>query len=255
MRTLSILFICLFVSTSLFAQNEQERINNIKKSLDFIYATGTSLNSTEEASSNAKELLSLEIEQWLKENAKGSHTGYVAKAANNMSEIETKRGNLYRTFVYVKKSDILSFGTEDEILMVTIANDSVSKTMDTLPILNSNTTTQRDAPPTRVNSTTTSSGQITITSAEKELLVIRNLTEINAFIAKGSKDGTIRAYGKYDNNTRLFSITYFFLINKDGNVIAYLKKDGNIVINLGSGKEDSIENHGRCGVIWFQFAE
>ncbi len=254
MRTLSILFICLFVSTSLFSQNEQERINNIKKSLDFIYATGTSLNSTEEASSNAKELLSLEIEQWLKENAKGSHTGYVAKAANNMSEIETKRGNLYRTFVYVKKSDILSFGTEDEILMVTIANDSVSKTMDTLPIIAHSVAPQRNTA-LNIMSSNLATTTFSPTLAEKEIQAIRNLTEINAFVAKGSKDGTIRAYGKYDNNTRLFSITYFFLINKDGNVIAYLKKDGNIVINLGSGKEDSIENHGRCGVIWFQFAE
>lgn len=244
----------MFVSTSLLAQNEQERINNIKKSLDFIYATGTSMNGSEEASSNAKELLSLEIEQWLKENAKGAHTGYVAKAVQNMSEIETKRGNLYRTFVYVKKSDILSFGAEDNILMVTIASDSSSKKMDTLSISTSHTTPMRDIAPNDMPhySAITS---FSPTLAEKELQTIRNLTEINAFIAKGSKEGTIRAYGKYDSNTRLFSTTYFFLINKDGNVIALLKKDGNKIINLVSGKKDSIEDYGRCGVIWFQIAE
>lgn len=254
-KKLSIICFFLFATTYLFAQNEQERINNIKKSLDFIYATGTSMNSAEEASSNAKELLSLEIEQWLKENAKGAHTGYVAKAANNMSEIETKRGNLYRAFVYVKKTDILSFGDADAILMVTIANDSSQKTMDTMPIMAPKTTFKQEVTPSMVYNTSTTYAPLPMTTAEKEICAIRTLSEINAYIAKGDKNGTIKAFGKYDRNTRLFSRTYFFLINKDGNVVATLKKDGNSVLNLDTGKDDSIENHGRCGVIWFQFAE
>lgn len=253
-KIMSIICLCLFAATSLCAQDEQVRINNIKKSLDFIYATGTSMNSANEASSNAKELLSLEIEQWLKENNKGTHIGYVAKAVNNVSEIETKKGNLFRVFVYVKKDDILPYGDEDDILMVTIANDSVPKTMDTLPILTRNTETQPNNSPNKM-SDQPSNTTFVPTLAEKEIQAIRHLSEINTFIAKGSKEGTIKAYGKYDSNTRLFSKTYFFLINKDGNVIAHLKKEGNNILNLESGKEDSIENHGRCGVIWFQFAE
>ena len=68
MKTLTTTF-CLFLFIgTIFAQNEQKVINAIKSSKNFLYATGTSTVSSEEASNNAKDLLALEIEQWLQES-------------------------------------------------------------------------------------------------------------------------------------------------------------------------------------------
>ena len=71
-RNVIILFCFFLFSTSLCAQNEQQEINEIKSSLNFLYAMGTSKISGEDASTNAKDLLVMEIEQWLKENGLSS---------------------------------------------------------------------------------------------------------------------------------------------------------------------------------------
>ena len=112
-KTIVLFLLIIFVIPSLRAQTEQERINAIKKSLNFIYASATSTVSAKEATENAKELLSLEIDQWLKEVADSDFSGYVAKAKNKVEEIATQRGNLMRSFVFVKKTDILPYYKEE----------------------------------------------------------------------------------------------------------------------------------------------
>ena len=65
MRRIILFLSLLMVSYALFSQNEQQEINAIKSDLNYLYATGTSIASEEEALENAKDLLVLEIEQWL----------------------------------------------------------------------------------------------------------------------------------------------------------------------------------------------
>ena len=64
-----IILIYLVFGGILFAQNEVQDMNIIKCNSNYIYATGTSLTSNEEASQNAKDLLKAEIEDWLKKYA------------------------------------------------------------------------------------------------------------------------------------------------------------------------------------------
>ena len=125
-RSLLLLATLAVTSNCLYAQNEQQEINEIKRSLNFLYATGTSTNSAEEASANALELLSLEIEQWLMANVEGDFSGYVAKSKQNVAEIKTQRGRLSRAFVYVKKSDILPYNNEESVMVVNTQDDSNS---------------------------------------------------------------------------------------------------------------------------------
>ena len=115
LATLSLLILACLPS---MAQDEQKEINKIKKNTNYLYAMGTSSTSAEDASSNARELLALEIEQWLKDNTKGDYSGYIAKSKENVSEIKTQRGNIIRAFVYVSKKDILPFQKEEAALMV-----------------------------------------------------------------------------------------------------------------------------------------
>jgi len=114
-----------------FAQQEKnEEINRIKRDLSYLTATGTSTVSEKEASENAKILMNNEIEQWLSENVNGDISGYITKSKENMSFIDTKRGRLYRSFVYVKKTDILPYYKDETI----IAESTKSTTSDTLTI-------------------------------------------------------------------------------------------------------------------------
>ena len=53
------------MGNTLMAQDAQKSMNEIKSNVNYVYATGTSMVSSDEASQNAKDLLNAEIEEWL----------------------------------------------------------------------------------------------------------------------------------------------------------------------------------------------
>jgi len=249
-----LLFLGLICATSfsMWGQTEQEKINTIKNNLNFIYATGISTISAEDATDNAKELLSLEIDQWLKEVVDGGdYSGYVAKATSKVEEIKTKRGQLIRSFVYVRKTDILPYYKEESIMMV--AKDS-KPTVDTVVVYNTKGSSKASLPENE-NVNRNAVPAFVLTDAEREMLTVQTLREVNSYISKGTHSGKITDYGKYDENTKLIVKSYLYLINKEGNVVAVLRKTGSTIVNISSGANVSMGDYRRCGVIWFQINE
>ena len=263
-RVLMTFVICFSVFGTLSAQNEQAQINDIKRSLDFLYVTGTSTRSVEEASANALELLSLEIEQWLQEKGTGDFTGYIAKSKQNVSEIKTKRGSLNRVFAYVKKNDILPYKDEESVMVVTTHEEVATAPIDSISIVtvvpDSSDVKQEDNN-SKVSAEIESVTQQAVqhptfepNAEEKKMLLIRDLSQINKYIADGSREGIVGSYGKYDTNTRLFGMSYLYVFDRD-KVLAVLRKTGDTIINLSTGQDDAVSNYGRCGVVWFQLKE
>lgn len=106
---LFLLCIAMTLGISVWAQKSQtEQINQIKKDTNYLYVTGTSMKSEEESYNNAQIMLAAEIEEWLKKEVKGDTKEYIAKAKQNAGIIKTKIGPLFRTFTYIKKTEILS---------------------------------------------------------------------------------------------------------------------------------------------------
>lgn len=106
---LFLLCIAMTLGISVWAQKSQtEQINQIKKDTNYLYVTGTSMKSEEESYNNAQIMLAAEIEEWLKKEVKGDTKEYIAKAKQKAGIIKTKIGPLFRTFTYIKKTDILS---------------------------------------------------------------------------------------------------------------------------------------------------
>ena len=93
------------------------------------------------------------------------------------------------------------------------------------------------------------------TAYEQEMLKISNLDAINDYLFNGAEDGKVSRYGKYDGNTKLSEKTYFFLIDKNGDVVAVLRQNESSIIDLSNGDIVTISDYGRCGVIWFQINE
>lgn len=111
------LCLAMIFGIAAWSQNDQTKeINRIKKDRNYLTVTGTSMVSEKESSDNALIMLAAEIEDWIKENAKGDVTGYTAKAKQSAGFIKTKMGSLYRTFAYVKKTDILPYYKNDIII-------------------------------------------------------------------------------------------------------------------------------------------
>lgn len=255
-RILVMLAISIVMSVSLFAQNEQQAINEIKRSADYLYAMGTSTQNADEASENAKELLALEIEQWLKENVKGDYSGYVAKSKQNVAEIKTKRGSLNRAFVYVKKSDILTYSSGESVMVVNTKEEyivSAPINVDTMRVVEPQKTAVTGALVAEpvVSQPVEAPPAYTPNEQEREMLKVSNFTEINKYLATSEREGKVSSYGKHTDATRLFGKSYLFVFDRE-KVLAVLRKDGDSVINISTGSNDSVANYGRCGVIWFQ---
>lgn len=231
--------ICLLTfSMNMSAQKELKEISEIKRSLCFLYSTGTSTTSAEEASANGMELLSLEIEQWLKDNVEGDFTGYVAKSKNHVEEIKTQRGKLHRAFVYVKKSDILPYNKEESVMMVS-TEKGYTMPVDTIAIV--------ELPSESIEM----SSAYKPSASEKDMLSVRNLSEINQYLLEGKKEGKILSYGKYMNPAEVTDRTYLYVFNRSS-VLAVLLKNGETFHNVSTGQVDDIVNYGHCGVIWFK---
>lgn len=117
LRCIGMVVMACFLSLSFsFAQDKQMEINKIKKDRNYLTATGSSTVSEEDALKKAREQIDALIVQWLTENAKEDISGYVAKSKESLTVIDTKRGNLFRSFVYVKKQEILPYYKGDVMI-------------------------------------------------------------------------------------------------------------------------------------------
>ena len=269
-----ILLLSVFATFSIsYAQNEQQQINAIKSNIDFLYATGISSASGEEASDNAKDLLALEIEQWLKENNTDDIAGYVAKSKETASQISTRRGNLYRVFVYVKKQDVLPYYKEEEVMVVDFVepqtqteNSDANKEDASAAADNSASEKTDNSTPVIGNSVSTDTAKLDLgrqdtkveesplyapTAQEKAMTEIASFTELNEFVNRGRRDGCITAVGKYSDMPKIGTV-YVFIHNRMGEIPACMKVTDGTAVNLSTGNEDTISDYKGCGAIWIK---
>ena len=244
MNRIIMVFIALFTLGQVAsAQNEVRSMNDIKNDLNYIYATGTSIVSYEEASQNAKDLLKAEIEDWLKNNGQLEIAGFVAKFQEQLGQIKTKRGNLHRVFAYVNKSDILSYYKDQSVL-----TGAVNETKEVAA-----TDTQKNKQVKAEPEPAPDEEPAYVPSAkEKELLKIKSFEKLNEYINAGRENGSIVKSGKYATLPKE-GLVYVFIYNREGEVPACMKVNSGDIINLSTCKKDEISNYKGCGAIWIKF--
>lgn len=255
------IFFCLFAlfASIVYAQNEDQQINSIKRSSNYIYATATSTVCENEASENAKELLSLEIQEWLKGKGEKDITGYVAKSHKNTAQIKTKKGRLFRVFAYVKKRDVLPFYKEEDAIVVEYSNENNSISVDSLvEETQSNSMTDETVSQEKDNeidkNSIVESVASDITEIEKEMKKIDSFKTLQDFVKKGLEDKKIILCGKYATIPSK-GLIYAFVYNKNGNIEAVIKRDNAKSVNIRTGLDDLIKNYSGCGAIWITINE
>ncbi len=236
-----------------------QQINAIKKNPDtYLFAESTT-ETWESAVENAKFLLDMEMENYIKSlNLQDSIAGYIAKAYNQVLQLKSMRGERYRAFLYIKKSELVSYHPNEQVLVYPKSGESFVASFDP--------TAQNGADR---ESATSESVQITkqapltqskegnlhtsvvLTELEKQMLSVNTGDDIGAFIRQHKKDGTIIGYGRYRDMPDGCKCC-LFVYNTDRQIIAYLRKNGNQYINLKTKQTDTISNYKGCGAIWIQ---
>lgn len=226
--------LCCFMFAQTTVNNAVKEINAIKSNPNYISAEST-VKDWETAYENAKILLSKEIEEWLIEQGASNIAGVIATSNEHILEIKTTRGSLYRAFVYIKKSDLVPYMDKSKLLVIDINEEA-----DSVPTAIIAQDTKEKHP------------KVVLTTEEKNMLFVKNASEIKPFIQEKQDANEITSYGKY-STLPAEGCSYIFIYDKEGNVPACLRYENGIAINLATGREENIsDNYKGCGGIWFK---
>lgn len=242
MKKLTIILLSFIYGISCFAQTNSadvaKQINAIKMNKDYITAESTA-ETSEKAYENARALLEVNIEEWIKSTKTTEDIqGFIAKSGNSFLELKTMRGNRFRTFLYVKKSDIMTFKEPTDIIVAAMQSDNPQQTVVVVP------------PTEKVTQQPTETEKVYLPNEEeKRMLQINKSSLIEQFIKQNS---TIVAYGKFKDLPQTGDC-YLFVYNPEGNVPAVLLRNNAGYINVRNGNHDNIENYKGCGAIWFRY--
>ena len=268
------------VVPALAQEDKNAEINKIKRSRDYLTVTGTSMVSAEEASENARMLIDVEIEQWLQENVEGDIAGYIAKSKENLAVIETKRGSLFRAFIYVKKKDILPY-YENETVMAELPEPLVPETLVNVDTIKAEETiippveenvvkveseeglvsTVEYLPPVEkpaeeviVAPLESASGGISNMDEEQSMLKKYSVSSVSKYLGQLKKADKLAEYGK-EAAWPSTGVVYFFFADYNNVVRGYLKVSDGTVINLANGNQveiaDYLTKYETGTYIWF----
>ena len=220
----TIVLCCMMVfalaSFSQSVEEQKRKINAIKKSNSYIYAEAT-LVSEQEALDLAQELLYQRVNEYIanKKKFKDAKETVIINQNYASEQIKLPRGNMYRAFMFVKKSDIIP--TENAIVgRVETKEDEPS----TVEFIQDNT-------------------EDVITTIRN----LRTLEEMRSELSRLKQEEKIASYAKY---SELASPENFILIiyNKQGLVKAVLS-EGKQRTNLNTNQPDSISNYKGTGAV------
>ena len=228
-----ILMACLSAGAQENQAELKSKVNEIKKSPDYIYAE-TTRETAEEAKSAAEEQLYNNINIWVAQEKKlrGAKQVIVAEAKADYEEYQLQRGNLVRAFLYVKKSDI-------------IACDNV-RVLDVNPLKEDEAKedeAQQPADPQPAKPA------VEISPLVKELA---NITTIQAFgtrLKELKAQGKVGVYGKYkelSDPDNCLLVVY----NRQGTIEAVLTA-GAQRYNATTALPDALANYPGCAAIGF----
>lgn len=222
----------LFCCSNIFAQdaNEQKRlINNIKKSSDYLYAEVTTADK-QKALDLAEDLLNHRINEYVAEQKKLRKAQNIV-ARNTRSTWETvslPRGNCFRAFLYVKKTDILP-ADNAVVRSNPIADDVVTAAPLTVtPVKEYEASTVKAMSENR---------QIAL----QRILAVERIADLSTVLKQLKHDQRVSHYAKYKDLTN--AEEYVLIVyDKDGIIVAVLG-EGSQRRNLKTQQEDSLDNY------------
>lgn len=224
------LLLVLQALTGSYAQQTEEQkkeINKIKKSSLYLYAE-TTMPDKEEAMMTAIDMLKDEAQRWVSEKKKKQETDVdwevvMTNVTQSYNKIELPRGNMYRAFAYVKKSDIIT-GKNVIVSDVEMPESEVEEITEAF----------KPQPAEQPE-------------AIKRLLALKLYDEVPACVETLKKEGLITEYNRYASLSN--PDDYVLIIyNRAGEVEAILS-EGAERINMRTRQADGVANYKGRGAI------
>ena len=221
----------LMISAVAFAQNSEEAkktINSIKKNSQYIYAEATAATQ-QDAKDLAEEILYEEINSYVASKKKMRINPKIV--INNRKELVSSlalpRGNMFRSFIYVKKSDVLAVENSEMIGNKTSNGETAAAT--TTPVVSTVTPVYADE--------------------VKQVMACSTFDEVKNLMTKLKSEGKIRHFGGYASLEDPDPY-YLAIYNRQYQIVAVLTPGPNRT-NTKTGEEDQVTNYKGCGAVGF----
>ena len=213
----------------------KKEINKVKKSAQYLYAE-TTMDDPKEALATALDMLTRDAQKWVVEKKKlnGQEVDLVLTNLSQCYEkMELPRGDMFRAFVYVKKSDIF------------LARNTV--VTDGPQIATGETGAGRQPGGKTVQKTGN------YPEAIRRLLALRTYDEVPPCLESLQREGRItdnKRYASLQDPDKYVLIIY----NRQAGVEAILS-EGPERINYGTGEPDEVANYKGRGAIGVQLGK
>ena len=244
MKRLLIITWIVFLSSFCVAQTAADvtrNINRVKRDTMFIYAEAT-MKDVNEAYNGARAILEMKVGDWVR--AQHPDEGIelcIVKAKEHFVQLETRRGDFYRAFVYVNKNDIMPVTDKHEVSVFEVSPVAKSDLLEAAPAI-----IVTEEPPVEDEVSI-----VELTSDEKQMKMVRSFYDVEPYIKNLKDKNRLKAYGKYATMP-VDEDCHLFVYDKQGNITALIRKSGERQFNLGTLKADNVRNYKNCGAIWFQ---
>lgn len=239
MRKYSLLLM-LFVGTMAFAQKAadvKKQINNIKKSSLYLYGEATAATE-QDAKDMAEQILNDEINKWGAGQKKLRGADFIL--VNDRQEVTTSlslpRGNMFRSFMYVKKTDVQKGGNM-QVITPTGQSASVVETME--------------APTPPVASVP----KVEYPALVQELTKVKTFDEMARRLEQAKREGRVMAFARYDQLDDP-AVCYIVTYDTAKQTIAAILAPGEQRVNVMTGEaEDMFKKYSGYGAFGFKLAE
>ncbi|MDE7378541.1 MAG: hypothetical protein K2N13_06210 [Paraprevotella sp.] len=236
------------------ADAQKKEINKVKKSNQYLYGEAT-MATQEEAMLLAEELLYSNINQWVAEQKK-------LNAANKVVVVNTKqlwgnialpRGNMFRAFYYVKKSDILPAENTNIIEKERAGNGGTSvEPLSAEEVVAGDTQSEKTVTE-EVGTEEKTTTDVTIPPVVREVAEVTDFSRLQSVLNRLKSEGKVKDFNKYAVLTNKDDY-YLIIYNKEGKIEAVLSK-GPSRLNVKTGQTDGVENYSGRGAIGFSIVE
>ncbi len=242
-RKLILLLLCTLGLYDVSAQTQDvaKQISTIKRDTTYLYAEAT-MKDWDEAIVGAKSILEMKVGDWIRSQKTNEGVEVcIAKVKDHCFEVQTRRGEYYRAFVYVKKSDIMPVGDRNELVAFQVSSQEADRSSSNEAI----------SEETLEESPGETNPAITLTPDEQQMKSITSFYDIEPYVKGLKGKGRLAAYGKYAT-LPANQDCYIFVYDKAGSVVAVLRRENGNQINLNTLGEDDIKKYKNCGAIWLQ---
>lgn len=250
-----------------------EQMNNIKMQVETYFHGEGCMPNQSDAMDVANQYLLSYLKSWMRKNYIDVSDDNIAQIKNHVQYLERRRGSMYLILAYIPITDLEGlFGLsleQPETPVPPVYEPVPPVSYDPEPPVNTTPEPPVNIVPepsvnTNIDNTTTNDNIaddgdmdwgldeaiVTLTPLEEEMLRV-TAEGIGPFIKKLESEYKLSRYGKYADMPADINC-YLFVYDRTKTIVAYLRKEGDIYINLQNGTMDDIQNYKGCGAIWFR---